>query len=299
MFEVNNQIGLDISGHKLRMVSVSQQYRKLAMHHFAELDLPAGCINNGTIAQPDILIKHLRELPKHGFGVHWQEPAVHVGLPEQQTFITTVASNASTLEEAEKEVKRFLPFREEEMYYDIKIHRSSRTIAVAASRRDHIQQYLAILAAANYHVIGLHCETEAIALALVNEVADKKTGAIIIDLGTARTTVIFFLHNAVYFTTSYPSVLAGGGIEQDHLAAVVQQVKQYYEEHYAMLSPLGKFLLCGSGAAIPNLVEWLQYLTKIPTAVGNPIKHFKMNHVLKRLQYPLAFTTAIGLALPK
>lgn len=299
IFDGNHSIGLDISDHKLRMVSVGQQYRRLILQHFATMDLTAGAMQNGTILNPNLLVAALRELPKHGFGVHWQNRSVHVGLPEQQTFITTIPFANGNKDLAEKELKRFLPFREDEMYYDVEMNRLAHTASVAASRKDIIQRYLEILKLAGYGVIGLHCETEAIAKALITDGAAKKTGIIIVDLGTARTTVVFSIQNAVHFTTSYPSVLTGNALQPDHLAGAVQQVKQYYEEHYATMAPLAEIMLCGSGAAIPNLVEWLQSVSGIQTVLGNPLKHFKTNRVVKHLQQPLTFTTAIGLALPK
>lgn len=299
MIDHHYTIGLDISDHKVRLVSVRQHYRKLVLTRFAEMNLPTGCMQNGVVMNPTGLVQVLRELPKHAVGARWQTGAVHVGLPEQQTFMTTVPVTELTRAVAEKEARRFLPFREEEMVFDIQINRAAHTASVAASRKEIVQHYLHILKAANYGVTGLHCETEAVAKAIVTELEDKKAGVIVVDLGTARTTIVFFIHSVVYFTTSYPSVLTGTGIIQDHLVAALQQIRQYYDEHYVSIAPFRRVLLCGSGAAMPNLVEWLNTALHLPAAVGNPITLFKMNHVLKKMQQPLAFTTAIGLALPK
>lgn len=299
IFDHRQTAGLDISDHKVRIVTIRQLYRKLVLNRFAEVDLPKGCIHNGTILNPTILVQTLRDLPKRGVGGPWQNRYVHVGLPEQQTFITTVPTPSLTKDVAEREAHRFLPFKEEEIYYDIQINRSMHTVSVAASRKEIVNHYLQILRTAGYSIAGLHCETEAIAKAAVTDPEDTKRGVMIVDLGTARTTIVFAMQECVYFTTSYPSVLEGNSIHQQHLVAVLQQVMQYYQEHYIMVAPLAKMILCGSGAAVPNLVEWLHYTSEVNVEVAHPTKLFKSNYVLKRFQHPLAFTTAIGLALPK
>ncbi len=298
-FGYHHNIGLDISDHKLRLICLKQRYRKLLLTRFAELDLSPGIVQNGLIINPDALIQALRELPKHGSGARLPMRSVHVGLPEQQTFITTVPLPVFNLEAADKEAKRYLPFKDEEMYSDIQLNRHNQTVSVAASRKDIVNHYLQVLNAANYAITGLHCETEAVSKAMVVSPMDKPAGIIVIDLGTARTTVVFVLRQLIYFTTSYPSVTTGTGLHQDHFTAVIQQINQYYFEHFVNIIPLTKIMLCGSGAAVPNLVEWLHSSTGLQVELGNPTALFKVNHLLNKLPQPMAFTTAIGLALPR
>lgn len=295
-----HRVGLDISDHKVRLVGIAQSYRRLRMQMFAEVDMPAGAISNGNIVQPDVVITTLRELTKQRTGFPWHGHEVYLGLPEQHTFMSALWLNNGNKDkaDAEREARKILPFEPDQMYYDVQIQRSSKLASVAASKRDVVDHYLEVMQAANFSILGIHSEAEAVAKALI-PVTDESAGFIIIDLGTARTTVAFYIFNAVFFSTTYPSVLVNGGLQQNNLIAVLQQLQQYYNEHFSATAGLTKIVLCGSGAYIPNLVDWLKTITPISVQSGNPLWNFKPNHISKRLEHPLAYTTAIGLALQK
>jgi Tfp pilus assembly PilM family ATPase len=291
------RIGLDISDHKIRLVSIIQRYGRIHLQQFAEIDLPAGAVVNGNIIDRAIVVTTLRELPKHA-GVAWHGREVYFGLPEQHTFMTAAWLKTTTKDDAEHEAKLLLPFTPDQMYYDVQIQRGLKLAGVAASRREVVDQYLATVEEAGFSVVGIHSEAEAVAKALVPN-NNAANGHIIIDLGSARTTVTFYLYGTVFFSTTYPPVISQGSINQQNMMAVMQQLGQYYLEHYTVTAPLTQIVLCGSGAYIPNLVEWLKTLTTTPVALGNPLQSFKSSHASKRLEHPLVFTTAIGLALQK
>lgn len=293
-----HRVGLDISDHKVRLVSVAQRYRRLRIHAFAEIDMPGGAIVGGNIMDANIVITTLRELAKQRTGMPWHGHEVYMGLPEQHTFMSTVWLANANKDEADHEARKVLPFEAEQMYYDVQIQRGLKLASVAASRRDVIDHYLEVMEAASFSVVGIHSEAEAVAKALVPN-ADVGAGYIIIDLGSARTTVAFYIFNSIFFSTTYPSVLANGTIQQNNLSAVMQQLQAYYNEHFTATAQLTKILLCGSGAYVPNLSEWLKTLTNTPVELGDPLQNFKATHVTKRLDRPLVYTTAIGLALQK
>lgn len=295
-----HRVGLDISDHKVRLVGIGQSYRRLHMQMFAEADVPPGAIVNGNIVQPDTVIATLRELAKQHTSFPWHGHEVYLGLPEQHTFMSAIWLNNGGKDkaDAEREARKILPIEPDQMYYDVQIQRSSKLACLAASQRVVVDHYLEVMKAANFSILGIHSEAEAVAKALI-PVTDEPTGYIIIDLGTARTTVAFYIFNAIFFSTTYPSVLVNGGLQQNNLIAVLQQLQQYYNEHFSATVLLTKIILCGSGAYIPNLVDWLKTLTTVPVQTGDPLFYFKPNHISKRLERPLAYTTAIGLALQK
>lgn len=288
-------LGLDISDYKLRLAVLRYGYRKPELRAFSEVELAPGIIVNGVIQQPQPLILALKQLIKQAKGKRFRERTVRVGLPEQQSFITTLAAGNMSLEQLNKEAIRNIPFQESEMYYDEFSNPNRQTVTIAAGRKEFIDHYLTILESANFKPVGLYVEAHALTKALCPP--HSTTSTMIIDLGLARSTILFYLQEAVYFTTSYPSVIDAQGVNQDNLRAVLEQMLHYYEAHYSKMSPLQQIVLCGSGAHVPNIPEFIAAMCQIPTQLGNPIQALRAVRLNKKLPNPLGFSTAIGLAL--
>lgn len=289
--------GIDVSDRKLRLVRLQRKYRSITLHAFAELDLPAGVVEGGVVTNPGIFIQALKELPKRAVGSHWSTRSVHVGLPEQISFMTTVPIEDGDKEAAEILAQQSIPLAEAEMYYDTALVRTAKTISLAAARRDRIDHFLAQFDAANYEVVGLHVESEAIAQALLPHPLSKAPASLIIDIGSARTSVCFVALGSIHFTVSYPTVLNEGAVLDQALAGVARQAILYAQEHFGQYGAITQLLLAGSGAAIPQIDQWLQQVVQLPVVIGDPLKHIKVNHQSKKLSAPAPFATAIGLAL--
>ncbi len=289
--------GIDVSDRKLRLVRLQRKYNNLTLHAFAELDLPAGVLDGGMVINPDIFVQALKELPKRAVGSHWPTHSIHVGLPEQISFMTTVPIEDGDKEAAERVAKQSIPLTDAEMYYDTALVRTAKTISLAAARRDRIDHFLAQFDAANYEVVGLHVESEAIAHALLPQPLSKAPTSLIVDIGAARTTVCLIARGSIHFTVSYPTVLNEGAVLDQALAGVVRQSTLYAQEHFGQYGAITELLLAGSGAAIPQIDQWLQQVVQLPVVIGDPMKHIKPNHVSKKLSVSAPFATAIGLAL--
>ncbi len=289
--------GIDVSDRKLRLVRLQRKYRSTQLHAFAELDLPEGIIQGGVVINPTLFVQALKELPKRAVGSHWPTHSVHVGLPEQIAFMTTVTIEAGDKEAAESLAKQSIPLQDDEMYYDVATVRLAKTMSVAAARRDQIDQLLANFDAANYEVVGLHVESEAIARALLPQPISKAPVTLIIDIGTARTTVCLVTRGSIHFTVSYPAVLSNGNLMDQSLAGVARQALLYANEHFIQHGAVEQIVLAGSGATIPQIDQWLNQVIHLPVQVGNPLLHIKPNHISKKLAVAAPFATAIGLAL--
>lgn len=298
MFNPPQTVGIDISDFKLRIVALRKNYRKLELSSFGEVDLPAGIITNGIIKQPDALVVALKTLAKNLKSGWLKNKQVNVGLPEQQSFIATLAVGELSKDEITKEAIKNLPFSKEDMYFDVEINRIHKTSTIAAGRKEYIDTFISTIERASFQIAGLQIEADAISKALFSN-PETHSGCIVLDLGSARTTVIFYIHSSVYFTTSYPSVLNGNSIDQNNLQAVVQQIIGFYQEHFEQKSKLINILLCGSGAYVENISPYITQLTGIETALGNPFSSLRENHLSKKMARPLTYATAIGLALYK
>ena len=129
-------LGLDISDYKLRLAVVRYGYRKPELRAFNEIELTPGIIVNGAIQQPQPLILALKQVMKQTKGKRFREQTVRVGLPEQQSFITTLAAGNVPLDQLRKEAIRNIPFQETEMYYDEYTNQSRQTVTIAAGRKE-------------------------------------------------------------------------------------------------------------------------------------------------------------------
>lgn len=288
-------LGIDVSPYKIRLVALRGQ-RRPSIYSYAEIDVPPGVIEDGLIVQPKPLVELLRELHRHSHGARLQEKRVHVSLPEQQSFMATVSVTGNTLGEVSTEALRQFPYAPNEMYYDLTFDKTSHTAHLAAAKKDIVDSYVGVVEAANYHVIGLHCETEAIANALIIP-SIKNQGVLLVDIGKARTSIVICVNGIVHFTTSYPTVMADGSVVTNHLLGALQQTITYYLEHFSQQRPLAMVVLCGSGAYAPQLADSISKAIQLPTALGQPLQKLHLNRLTTKIEQPLVFTTAIGLAL--
>lgn len=296
MFNSEIHLGLDISDFRLRLVAIRKSFGNLKIHGFGEMPLPQGVVVNGSIEQPEQLVELLKQLPKNMIGGHLQDRDVNVGLPEQQTFLTTFPIDLTDQSTMEQEALRNLPFNEEDMYFEVEAVKNRQAVAVAAGRKEFIDYYIKVLEKANYRPTGLYAEVIAMSKALLYG-HHSEGGVVIIDLGQARTTTIFYIDRHVYFSTSYPSIVDQGQINQDNLNGVVQQLLGYYMAHFQERAALEKIVLCGSGAHAPQISAFIAQLTGVPTELGDPFSGIKESSILKKMDMPLGYTTAIGLAL--
>lgn len=294
MFKNPLSIGIDISDYRLRIVELRKKFRRLELASFDEVVLEPGVLVNGIIQKPEMLVKALKTLGRHLKGSHIK--LVRAGLPEQQSFITSTRIGTLAKDEVIREAVKNIPFEKDQMYYDVSIQKIHKVASIAAGRKEFIDTFISTLEQADYHLVGLYVEADAIAQALFSGQGNH-TGKLVIDIGLARTTVIFYMHSSVFFTTSYPSVINDGIINQQNLASVLQQILIFYNEHYLAEATLEKIVLCGSGAYIDNTATYINQLTTIPTELGNPFSGLRLNHVSKKMQKPLTYATAIGLAL--
>jgi len=86
---------------------------------------------------------------------------------------------------------------------------------------------------------------------------------------------------------------------------LADQIKRYINfyqghvshEYFPSEGNIEKIILCGGGANLKKLPDFLSKELKMPVETGNPLVNLKKDGYLSSLKNPLAFTTAIGLAL--
>lgn len=206
--------GLDISQYKLRLAQVYTSRRRKSLAALREINVPAGVIVDGEIADPKQLTQLItalcagrqrsERLPGNG---------VISVLPESKTFIKLITVDASDPERIEdrlrEEIPRHIPIPLEEIYYDWQLVASAESgaqhLLVGAAPRHLVDTYLTVLRGARLLPFALEIEAAPVARCLIRMGGAQNRGArIIIDMGAARTGLIVIHDDIIQFSVSLP-----------------------------------------------------------------------------------------------
>ncbi|MFH0818699.1 MAG: pilus assembly protein PilM [Patescibacteria group bacterium] len=303
-FEDKFSLGLDISDYKLRLVQLNNNNRRVKLVSFSEVDVPHGIITDGIIIDQDKIVGLLKLLKKDVVGAKIQKNKIIVSLPEKQSFMKLEDINTRKKELILDEISKHLPFKFEEIYLDYKIlpnyFNNSDALHFSACKKTFINNYLDVLNEAGYEVEVMEVETEAITRCLLpNRHYDDQSVYIIVDIGQARTTVFIVYKNTVTFSISFATVISNHEAYISDLLNAINKVIIFYNNHLFAEARISTIITCGSGAYIKNLSEITQDKFQLNSLPGNPWQNIKNGQLtlMKKMQYPLAYTTAIGLAL--
>lgn len=292
-------LGLDISDLKLRLVQLQKNFKKIKIISFGEISVPEGYIVNGLIKEKDKVAELIKKLKSEVQGRRIFQKRVIACLPEKQSFLKVELLKDTLPETITQAMKKDLPFALEEVYFDSHILHQQKDytiMAMGACKKQIVDSYLETLDKAGLIPEVLEIEAEAIARTLLPPKTTEPT--LIIDLGHARTTLIIFFDNSVQFTTSFNSVINSTGLDLMQLTGYIEQIINFYTGHLEKHEQVLKnILLCGSGAYTPQVIETLTQKIEIKINLGNPWTQFAPTNFQKKVTHPLAYTTALGLAL--
>ena len=213
-------------------------------------------------------------------------------------------------------------------------------VLVVASIRSVVDSYIHSLKIAGLKPKILELECLATARALISREEKSKAPILIIDFGETRSSFIIFSNGSLRFTSTIPvssQVLTdqiaktlkisnqeaekrkkeqGMTGDKDILSAImppltdlVEQIKTHMNYYYSYeeknkvktKKAISKIILCGGGANLKGLVNYLISQLKLEVELGNPwvnILEQPMNDVPRlSLSDSLSYSTALGLAL--
>lgn len=213
-------------------------------------------------------------------------------------------------------------------------------VLVGALKKSLADSYLAVLKKAGLRPAVFEIESIATARALV-ENENSPNPIMIIDLGAKRSSFIIFSGQAVHFTSSLPlsnesliDIIAQKlavdkikardlkfrvGLDREKeegrvfnamlpgLVELIDQIKKYNDFYITHRLPgsqqksLSKIILCGGGANLFGLAEFLEKELKMPVEIGNPWINI-LSKDPKRIpeisfDQSVGYATALGLAL--
>ena len=218
-------------------------------------------------------------------------------------------------------------------------HVKNIEVLVGAISKNIVDSYIRTIKLAGFQPLALEIESLAISRAVISK-KETAQSLLIIDFGATRTSIIIFGGESVRFTTTIP-VSSGGltnsiakvlnitpddaeklkttyGMHKKEifeatippLTDLIEQIKthlDYYYSHAPREKHSGKnrvvqeIILCGGGALLKGLPEFLESELKIKVKLANPwVNIFKGNlKQIPELSYEksLGYTTALGLAL--
>ena len=344
----NCPLGIDISEHSLKLVQLNQSGSKIGLQALSRVDLPSGVIEEGEIVDEKRAINFLHSLVnKPGWG-KINSHRVAACLPETKTFVKLIeiAAVSGNLSEAvEAEIEKHIPFSASEVYMDwqkIEKKKNNYLVLVGVSPQKNVDQYYNLFTQANLSVEALEIEPITIVRSLLKEEAPdfKNTlgkNYIIIDLGYAHTTIIFYSRNTLLFTSNVPlsgmditkliseklkipekkasekkKKLSSGDKDYKKVKSLLEEKYQvldqklsraleFYYEEFSDRGAVESVLLVGGGSHLPGIKK---SFTCLPDSVeikeGDPLIHLQKDKKIKQVfkdRDKMSYVTSLGLAL--
>ncbi|MBI2450379.1 MAG: pilus assembly protein PilM [Candidatus Nealsonbacteria bacterium] len=308
--------GLDISDLSLRIIKLKRRGDFLNLASFDEAEIQPGIIESGEIKNESVLVEIIKKAIAGVKGEKLKTKYITASLPEEKTFMQVIQLPKMEEGEAQKsvyfEAENYIPMPVEKAYvdsqivYPLKNHLNHLDVLLAAVPKETVDSYLSVLKKSGLSPLVLESESQAVARALIKD-GKSSEPVLLLDLGSSATTFIIFSGYSIRFTTSLLITP-----RKDNLGNLAEQIKKYldyYQTHSAhehLASSLdgrgvARIILCGSGANLKGLDDFLAQKLNLPVALGNPWVNI-LPHPLKEvpeLSYgdSLKYTAALGLAL--
>ena len=238
------------------------------------------------------------------------------------------------------EAENYIPLPIEKVYLDSQViscdaKTNKLNVLIAATPKTVIDSYVSVLRGAALKPVALEIESMSISRALVKENTDSHA-LILVDLGENRTSFSIFLEQSLKFTTTsqisaknFSELIAQnlkisfkeaeilkikngignskpGGKNAEALKPTLKELVDLSEKYinycqtkYSQKAV--KILLCGGGANLKGLADFLARQLKTPVELGDPWVNITAGQSKRAKMLPyeesLRYTTALGLAL--
>lgn len=333
--------GLDISDLSLKIAKLEKTKSGYVLVSYNRQNIPEHIIKKGEIQKEDELIKIIQSAISTAHGKPIKTKYCVVSLPETKAFIRVIQlplMDEKEIDEAIKwEAEANIPIPFDEIYLDWQIvnqNKDSRDIIIGALPKNLVDSYLDLLKKAGLSPICFEIESVATARAVIKNNYSEKP-VLIVDLGAERINLINFYQSAIHFTASLlfgnnqiieaiASALNIGlekarslkiqvGLDKtkengallkamepilEDLTRGINECCQVSEDH-----PVSKIILCGGGANLTGLANFLYAETGIPTELANPWANILKRDLKPVPELPyeesLSYATVLGLALYK
>ncbi len=341
--------GLNIGDLSIKLMQLERRKNLRGQNYYYVKELrmaplSPGCIVNGEIQQPEMVRKKiLYLLGREGRYKAIKSPWVVSDLPEPKTFLKVITLDANPDQITEEDViyqaKKHLPFEIEETYIDWKVlgngsNNNHTKVLIGAVPKVIADSYTYLLESVGLMPLALEIEVLSIARALVPENLTEQKASAILDLGATRSSLIFFDHEGVKFSThlNFSGEILTTAIAQemkldydkaealkiergityskqdpkylkviskftDELVGEVDKAIAFYQEHFAETDPIQEVNLCGGSASLKNLPETIGRKLKVRASVLPLLPTLRFSSQILTQAPGAALASVVGLAL--
>ncbi len=331
--------GLDISDLCLRIAKLKKRGKFFRLVSWGEVKLKPGIIEQGEIKDEDALAGIIKQALTKVKGERIKTKYVVACLPEKKAFLQVIQMPKMEQDELKTavpfEAENYIPLSVEKVYLDFQIIPSPDKldlfdILIAALPKETVNPYVSCLKKTGLIPSALEVESQSITRAVIKK-GLSPFPLLIIDFGRSTTSFIVFSEYSLRLTSSIPVSsqkltetisktlkvslnkaenlkLKYGLKHKKALKAItpllddlIKQAKKcidYYQTHNGATD---KVLLCGKGANLKGLTDFVSSELKIPVELANPWVNI-LSSPLKEVpglsfKESLGYTTALGLAL--
>lgn len=301
--------GIDISQGSVKSVQLSEHGDSVVVKSFSEIPLPEGAVIGGDIEKEDVVVDVLRSLRLKN-GVRY----ACASLPEKKAYIyqTLVPHDAKNLKAGvEFDFEAHVPLPPKEALFDFESVRrieSGTVVSVTAYAKRLVQKYQSVFEKAGITLRSLEVESQALARAVVDSSAKKKT-VLMIDFGKYTTRIAIVQNGVVGFTATVE--VGGDAMTQavmkrlnvpeaeaeqiknekgflmspankdlvETLMSTVSVVKDEIVKHMSYWNdpaqddvprrPIERAIMCGGNANLRGFPEYLEGYLNIPVSIAN------------------------------
>ena len=331
--------GLDISDLSLRIAKLKKRGKFFRLVSWGGTKIKPGIIEHGEIKDEDALIGIIEQTLARVKGEKIKTKYLIASLPEKKAFLQVIEMPKMKEDELKTsvpfEAENYVPMPIEKVYLDFQVIPSPDkldrlNVLIAALPKKTVDPYISCFRKTGLIPMALEVESQSIVRAVVkNEISPFPL--LIIDFGRNTTNFIVFSGHSLRFTSSdsissqelteiisktlklslseAEKLKLKRGLKDEKalkamtplLIDLMRQVKKCIDYHRSHNREIKKILLCGNGANLKGLSDFVSSELKITVELANPWINI-LPEPLKEvpgltLKESLGYTTALGLAL--
>src|SRR3989339_131836 len=213
LFRRRSSLNLDISDLSLKAGKLSKRGNDFYLDKIKSVPVPAGYMERGRVLKRPEVAELMRGLLQSVAGDHRRQSIVNTVLPDTDTFVKLIkvergATDANLNDNIYKEVAHHIPYNIDEIYLDWQkipglATKDTEQVLVGVCPKEIVDEYIKVIHLAGFVPQSFEVEALAITRSLFNWRAIRKKSlanrnVIIIDLGAARSSLIFWREQGFY-----------------------------------------------------------------------------------------------------
>lgn len=344
-FRSQYSLGIDISDLSVKVVQIKKTRSGKTVSSFGASNISFGNITEGEILRPDVVSSAVLEALSNASPYPIKQKQVYCSLPENKTFVRIIEMPEISVQEMKGalkwQIEENIPLGADQIYFDWKILDKSfnpnshqMQVLVVAVSKIIVDSHVSMLESAGLELVGMEVESLAQAHALIQH--DTQGSVLIVDMGSRKTSLSFFVDGAVCFTSSIPvsaqmitdsisksfSISSeeaevmkmekgiGSFVQRDllfesvepileSLIAQIQSSIDFFIGSLKYRAQIDTTIVCGGGSNTKGLTGYLSKRMNRNVIKGNAWTHMQFKKKLPIIPQDesVRYATAIGLAL--